>query len=146
MASKIESDDIHAIEAIIDRQFRSLEWSKERDCDWAKFTADFYVDATLYPAARPARPQTVDAFVERMKGLVGTSLVTFKERMLGNEIHVFGKVAVALGACEFTENGKDVSRGVVGFGAKWRCGRFEARLARRIEGGIVDLKAAGQEQ
>ncbi len=112
MASKHETDDVCAIEAIIGRQFRSLEWSKGRDGDWATFTADFYADATLYPAARPTRPQTVGAFVERMKGLVGTSLVTFKERMLGSEIHVFGNVAVALGVCEITENDEQVSRGV----------------------------------
>ncbi len=112
MASKYETDDERAIEAIIDRQFRSLEWSKGRDGDWATFTGDFYSAATLYPAARPVIPQTIGAFVERMKGLVGTSLVTFKERMLGSKIHVFGNVAVALGVCEITENEDRASRGV----------------------------------
>ena len=112
MPPKRETDDVRAIEAIIDRQFRSLEWSKERDGDWATFTDSFYADATLYPAARPAIPQTVGAFVERMKGLAGTSLVTFKEQLLGSEIHVFGNVAVALGVCEITENEEQVSRGV----------------------------------
>ncbi len=112
MASKNETDDVRAIEAIIDRQFQSLGWSKGRDGDWATFTADFHADATLYPAARPASPQTVDAFVKRMKGLAGTSLETFKERMLGSEILIFGNVAVALGACEITENEEQVSRGV----------------------------------
>lgn len=112
MASEHQTDDVRAIESIIDRQFRSLQWSKGRDGDWATFTSGFYGDATLYPAARPARPQTVGAFVERMKGLAGTSLVTFKEQMLGTEIHVFGNVAVALGVCEITENDEQVSRGV----------------------------------
>ena len=112
MASKHETDDVRAIEAIIDRQFRSLEWSKGRDGDWATFTGDFYTDATLYPAARPAKQQTVDAFVERMKGLAQTSLLSFKERKLGADIHVFGNVAVALGACEITENEEKLSRGV----------------------------------
>lgn len=112
MASKNETDDVRAIKAIIDRQFRSLEWSKGGDADWAKFTGDFNADATLYPAARPARSQTVGAFVEQMKGLAQTSLLSFKERVLGSEIHVFGSVAVALSACEITENEEKVSQGV----------------------------------
>lgn len=112
MASNHETDDVRAIEAIIDRQFRSLQWSKGHDGDWATFASGFYADATLYPAARPARPQSVGAFVERMKELAGTSLVTFDERILGSKIHVFGNVAVALGVCEITENEEQVSRGV----------------------------------
>ncbi len=50
MAAKHKTHDGRAIEAIIDRQLRSLGWSKGRDGDWATFTADFYTDAMLYPA------------------------------------------------------------------------------------------------
>ena len=40
------------------------------------FAADFAPWASLYPSARPAHPQTVENFVERMKGLEETSLHT----------------------------------------------------------------------
>jgi hypothetical protein len=52
-------------------------------------------------------------------------LKTFHETMLGTSIQVFGKVAVALGACEMLENGEDVTRDVGAFlfvndGGEWR--------------------------
>jgi hypothetical protein len=106
------NDDRRAIEAIIERQFGSLNWSPGRSADWQAFTADFFPDASLYPAARPVRRQTVAEFIERMKGLAGTKLRTFKERVLGSEIHIYGNVAMALAGCEITENGAEVSRGV----------------------------------
>jgi Domain of unknown function (DUF4440) len=106
-----EKHDRRAIEAIIERQFASLGWSPGRSADWQAFAADFFPDASLYPAARPARRQTVDAFVERMKGL-GAKLRSFRESVLGTEIHIFGNVAVALAGCEITENDAEVSRGV----------------------------------
>ena len=107
-----DSEDRRAIEALIRRQFASLGWSPGRSADWEAFAADFFPDASLYPAARPARRQTVDGFVERMKGLVGTKLRSLKETVLGTDIHIFGNVAVALAACQITENDADVSRGV----------------------------------
>ena len=76
------------------------------------FAADFFPEASLYPAARPAKRQTVEAFIERMKGLAGTKLRSLQEAVLGTEIHVFGNVAVAVAACEMTENGAEVNRGV----------------------------------
>jgi Domain of unknown function (DUF4440) len=106
-----ENHDRRAIEAIIERQFASLGWSPSRSAGWQAFAADFFPDASLYPAARPARRQTVDAFVERMKGL-GRKLRSFRESVLGTEIHIFGNVAVALAGCEITENDAEVSRGV----------------------------------
>jgi hypothetical protein len=111
MENAEHDDDRRAIEAIIERQFASLGWSPGRSADWQAFAADFFPDASLYPAARPARRQTVEAFVERMQGL-GTKLRSFKETVLGTEIHIFGSVAVALAGCEITENEADVSRGV----------------------------------
>jgi ketosteroid isomerase-like protein len=106
------SDDVRAIQALIARQFASLGWSAGKPADWAAFAADFYPDAALYPAARPAKRQTVEAFVERMKGLAATRFRSFKETVLGTEVHVFGNVAVALAACEITENDADVNRSV----------------------------------
>jgi ketosteroid isomerase-like protein len=106
------SADVRAIEALIARQFGSLGWSPGTPAAWEAFAADFYPDAALYPAARPAKRQTVEAFVERMKGLAATRLRSFTETVLGTEVHVFGNVAVALAACEIIENDASMNRGV----------------------------------
>jgi ketosteroid isomerase-like protein len=105
-------DDVEAIEAIVSRQFASLNWTNASPADWEAFAADFSPDATLYPAARPARPQTIQAFVERMKGISQTTLRSFHEAVLGTKVHVFGNVAVAIAAAELTENDKDTNRTV----------------------------------
>ncbi len=105
-------DDVRAIEGLIARQFGSLTWTPGVSADWDAFAADFFPEATLYPAARPAQRQTVEAFVERMRGLAGTKLRSFHEVVLGTEVRVFGNVAVALAACEMTENDEQVNRGV----------------------------------
>jgi len=47
-----------------------------------------------------------------MKGLAGTRLRSFTEVLLGTDIRLFGNVAVALAACEITENDTEVSRGI----------------------------------
>jgi hypothetical protein len=107
-----ESDDIAAIDEIIRRQFASLTWRPGISGKWQAFADDFFPAAALYPAARPAKRQSVEAFIERMKGLQGTTLTAFHERVLGTEIQVFGNVALAVAACEITENDSAVSRGV----------------------------------
>ncbi|WP_201839724.1 nuclear transport factor 2 family protein [Microvirga zambiensis] len=105
-------DDVRAIEAVIARQFASLSWTPGTSADGDRFAADFFPEASLYPAARPAGRQTVESFIERMKGLAGAKLRSFEERVLGTRIHIFGNVAVAVAVCEMTENGVDVHRGV----------------------------------
>jgi len=112
MEAEEHGDDVRAIERLIARQFGSLTWTPETSANWDAFAADFFPEASLYPAARPAQRQTVEAFVERMKGLAGTKLRSFHEVVLGTEVRVFGNVAVALAACEMTENDGQVSRGV----------------------------------
>lgn len=105
-------EDVVAIRALIARQFASVNWSPKQPADWTAFTADFLPDATLFPAARPARVQSVGEFVERMERLANTTLKTFGEAMLGARIEVFGNVAIAFGICEFTENDDVPHRGV----------------------------------
>jgi hypothetical protein len=112
MQTDEHGDDVRAVEGLIARQFGSLSWRPETSAHWDAFAADFLPGASLYPAARPAQRQTVEAFVERMKGLVGTTLRSFHEVVLGTEVRVFGNVAVALAACEMTENDGQVNRGV----------------------------------
>lgn len=105
-------DDVRAIEDLVARQFASLCWSPGGAPDRDAFAADFAPGASLHPAARPARRQTVEGFLDRMEGLAGTTLRGFREAVLGTEVRVFGNVATALAACEITENGARASRGV----------------------------------
>ncbi len=105
-------DDIRAIEAIVRRQFDSLNWREGTSAEWRAFAADFAPEASLYAAARPARPQSVGGFVDRMKGLAKGPLRSFAEAALGIDIRVFGNVAVAIAGCAMTENGDLASRGV----------------------------------
>ena len=107
-----QPDDEAAIRALVARQFASLSWSETTSGDWQAFAADFHPDATLYPAARPAKAQTVPAFVERMRALSQTTLRVFDEKVLGTQVHVSGNIAVAIAAAEMTENGTDVNRNV----------------------------------
>lgn len=106
------NDDITAIDEIIGRQFASLTWRPGTPGDWEVFAGDFFPDAALYPSARPARQQSVGAFIARMKALQESTLTAFRERVLGTDIQVFGNVAVAVAACEITENDDAVNRGV----------------------------------
>jgi hypothetical protein len=105
-------DDHRAIQAVIARQFSSMTWTSDTSGDWNKFTADFFPGASLYPAARPAKRQTPEDFIERMKVMAGSKLQSFKEDVLGHHIRVFGNIAVAVAGCEITENDTDVNRGV----------------------------------
>ena len=120
-----QAGDVAAIKAIIARQFASLSWTPETPADWNGFADDFTADATLYPSARPAASQSVTAFLERMKGLAGTTLRSLQETALGAEIIVFGNVAMAVAPCEMVENGSETGRNVemmllVKTGGRWR--------------------------
>jgi len=110
-----QGDDVRAIEAIINQQFESLNWTPDDPADWDTFAQDFNPIARLFPSARPAKHQTVDEFIKRMRALAQTSLRSFKQTPLGREILVFGNIAVALGACENLENGSKVTRNVEAF-------------------------------
>jgi ketosteroid isomerase-like protein len=105
-------DDVRAIEALITRQFARLTWREGAGGDWNAFSADFLADAQLFPAARPARPQSVNAFVERMQGLAATKLRSLHQRLAGREIRVFGNIAVAAAVNEMTENDAGKTRAV----------------------------------
>jgi hypothetical protein len=111
MATSI-GEDVRAINAVIARQFDSLNWTCGSSADWETFAADFIAGASLYPAARPVQPRTVEDFIARMKSLSESKLRSFREAVLGTEVHVFGNVAVAVAACEMTENDVGMNRGV----------------------------------
>jgi len=106
-------DDASQIKEIVAAQFRSLAWGGGAEPDWEAFARGFLADARLYPAARPARPQTIEEFIDRMKRLrTEGRLASFRETLLGCTVQVFGNVAVAFAACEMLENDSTVSRDV----------------------------------
>jgi Domain of unknown function (DUF4440) len=108
-----KTGDIPLIREIVRTQFESLAWTRDEDPKWVAFAQGFLPDARLFPAARPVRPQTIDQFIERMKGLrAGGKLVSFEETPLGCTVRVFGNVAVAFAACEMLENDSTVTRDV----------------------------------
>lgn len=107
-----QAADLVAIRGIIDRQFESMTWSAGGGPNIAMFKSDLLPGAPLYPAARPASATSDDAFAERMVGLARTTLTSLQERPIGNQILVFGNVAVAAAASENTENDGEVNRSV----------------------------------
>jgi hypothetical protein len=56
----MHSEDVAAIKELVGAQFRSLAWTRDEDADWAAFAQGFFPGATLFPAARPVKPQTVE--------------------------------------------------------------------------------------
>ena len=115
MAILDQNVDVRAIKALIGAHFQGLHWTPTTRADWTTFAADFLPDASLFPAARPVRRQTLDAFITRMNGVARSTLRSFEERTLGMQILVFGNVAVVLGASELLENGTQVNHDVSGF-------------------------------
>ncbi len=125
MAIPDDTDDVRAIETLIGAHFDALRWEPGTRADWARFSADFLPDASLFPAARPARRQTLEAFIARMDGVAQGALRSFEEKTLGMRVLVFGNVAVALAASEMLENGAEVNHDVSGYlllkdGGQWR--------------------------
>ena len=107
-----DETEVREIERVIARQFASLNWRPATEADWSGFSADFHLDASLFPSARPAKQQTPAAFIERMKGLVRSSLLSLEEKVVGTAVRVYGNVATAVVACEMVENGTSRSRNV----------------------------------
>lgn len=112
MPDREGNSDQDAIRAIIARQFASLGWSEERAPGWDDFTGDFLAGASLFPAARPAKPMAVADFVDRMRKLSDTSLRTFGETVLGVHVTIFGNIAIAAVGASMTENGAETSHSV----------------------------------
>lgn len=119
------SDDAQAIRALIGNHFLGMKWTPDTKPDWLKFAGDFCPDAVLFPAARPARAKTLQAFIERMNGVAQDGLRSFEEHTLGMECLIFGNVAVVLAASEMLENNAEVNQDVSGYllvktEGKWR--------------------------
>ena len=104
--------DMIAIRDVVARQFASASWTPDNPADWSAFAADFLPGAPLYPAARPAQFQTVEAFIERMRGLASASLPSLTERLLDLQIRGTAKIATAIAVCEIAENDAKPNRNV----------------------------------
>ncbi len=116
MQSDDSIDDIRAIGALIAEQFQSLRWRPGAPPDWSAFSVAFAPDAMLFPAARPASATPVAAFIARMEALrTSNALTAFEEAGLGQLVHVFGNVAIAMAACSMLENETTVTRDVSAF-------------------------------
>ena len=120
-------DDVRAIESLIAGQFESVSWDTGHTMDGPAFDADYFPGAPLYPAARPAKPSTVNDFIARMNRLSQSELRSFKTTFKGAEIHAFGNVAVAFAVCEMVENETETVRGIEAFllikdDGTWRIG------------------------
>lgn len=115
MAAIDESDETRAIRALIGAHFQGLRWSPTTSPDWDAFRSDFLPDSSLFPAARPVRRQTLDAFIARMNGVAQGTLRSFEETTLGMQVLVFGNVAVVLAASRMLENGTEVNHDVSGY-------------------------------
>jgi len=60
-----------------------MSWKVDGAPDWAGFENDFVPDAQLFPLARPTSSQSLAAFMARMDSLVGTTLRSLEEVVLG---------------------------------------------------------------
>ena len=76
------SEDIRAIQAVILGQFDSLNWTPETSGGQLHLRR-FAIFGRI---AVPARRQTLEEFIERMSGLAGSKLRSFKKAALGQEI------------------------------------------------------------
>jgi len=50
-----QTDDVQAIKKILARQLENISLSAEKESDWEQVAHYFIPDASLYPAARPAK-------------------------------------------------------------------------------------------
>ena len=115
MTSIERNVDAQAIQTLIGAHFQGLRWAPGSAPDWEAFASDFLPEALLVPAARPARRQTLEAFIARMNGVAQGTLHSFEESTLGMQISVFGNVAVVLAASRMLENDTEVNHDVSGY-------------------------------
>ena len=80
---------------------------------WRSFYRGFVLGAQLWPARRPARPQSSADFADRLRRLRDDgTLESFSQKGVGCVVFVVGNVAIAVAGCEMTENDDTISRDV----------------------------------
>lgn len=104
------------IATLIAHQFRALCWDETTPPDTDALTAAYLPGALLYSSARPAKPQTAQAFADHMEGLRNCgALPVLHEKGCGLHIWIAGGVAVALAGCEMHENQSEVTEDISAF-------------------------------
>lgn len=112
----MSKSDYKSIRELIESQFDALTWSTGDSPAFDRFKEGFFGEGTLVPARRPAKKTSVDDFVKRMRALQSDgTLASFSESGDPLLIQTVGNVAVALAACEMTENNDLVTRDVSAF-------------------------------
>lgn len=108
--------DEREIRALIQSQFDSIRWGEGQEPDWMTVHKGFVLGGQLWPALRPARPQSSLDFADRLRKLRDDGkLRSFAERGVGCHVWIVGNMAVALAGCEMTENDGIVTHDVSGF-------------------------------
>jgi len=115
MNAGISKPDEEEIRALIKDHFKGMRWTPNTSPDWKRFSADFLPEASLFSAARPVQIRTLEAFIDRMNDVAGSTLHTFEEHTLGMEILGFGNIAVVLAASEMLENEVETNHDVSGY-------------------------------
>ena len=110
-----------------ERLMACLNWSPEREPDWATFRSLIHEQAVLVPSARPAVPLDRETFIDRMRRQREEGKLThFAERQLGVRVCCFGNVATVLQTYSSEINGNPPTRGVNAMvwartDGEWRC-------------------------
>jgi len=113
-ATRYAPDKARILE-IVEDMFAAVSWAPGKAPDFARFSASVRDDAVLVPASRPVATTSIAGFVERMTGLhAAGSMALFDERAGTTVVHVFGNLAVAIGAFDADADGSK-SRGANGF-------------------------------
>jgi hypothetical protein len=138
MAYQEQAIDIHAIKAVIEKQFASASWNSYKKADWDGFSSAFHKAATLYSADRPANAQSSDDFAARLRERAKTTQRTFQETALKIDVYVSGNIATAIVDCENIANGHEIHRTVemmmlVKEGDGWKIVSQVWDLARPVE-------------
>ena len=107
------SADEMEIRALIRSQFDAIDWDPGRDADWRRLYKGFMLGAQLWPARRPAAPQSALDFATRLQRLRAEgTLESFSEKGVGCEVFVVGNAAIAAAGCEMTGNAGAVKHDV----------------------------------
>lgn len=120
-------DSVNELERHGERLMASLEWSPQREPDWAAFRRLIHEQAVLVPSARPAVPVDRETFIDRMQRQRDEGKLThFVERQLALRAHCFGNVATVLQVYSSEINGNPPTRGVNAMvwartDGEWRC-------------------------
>ena len=105
--------DVETIESIVSSMFSAISWTPEDVPDWDRFREASLDGALLAPSARPLAFKTMDDFIAGMdEQRRSGALKSFDERVLRQDVTVFGNIALSRCSYAAKVNGGDENRGV----------------------------------